>query len=65
MHRVARYTRAIEWMAVNDDTDWTADAETVLSVTAPLAVDLSSRGDDQVLADLRREMEKQHGAGGH
>lgn len=54
----ASYTRAIEWMALNDDTDWLEDDEPIPSVTASLIADLFGKTDADVVADLRRGIKR-------
>lgn len=55
---MASYKQAIEWMAVNDDTEWTKDEAPALSVTAALTADLFRKDDQTVTADLRKFLAK-------
>jgi hypothetical protein len=61
--RVASYSNAIFWMAANDDTEWVnEDPATALgspSVTASLTADLFGRTEEEVRADLKRELKRQ------
>jgi len=52
------YREAIRWIASNDDTEWVANNEPSISVTAALVADLFDVDDDKVTADLRRQLEK-------
>lgn len=56
---MARYADAIFWIAANDDTQWLDDEQSGTSVTAALVADLFSKTDEQVRADIRREVERQ------
>lgn len=59
---MARYRDAIDWMAYNDDTEWTAyppeDANGALSVTAALVADLFGKDDKTIRADLIRALKR-------
>ena len=56
----ASYRSAIEWMALNDDTEWVKDGEPDcgLSVTAALVADLFGKTDEKVKRDLARAVAK-------
>lgn len=57
--RPASYTRAIAWLAFNDDNEWTKDEDPTLSVSASMVADLYGRTDQQVTKDLRRKLDKE------
>ena len=60
LRRVGAYGTAIAWIVQNDDTEW-LDAEgdgLIPSVTASLVADVFARTDEEVVADLRRELAK-------
>lgn len=59
--RRARYRDAIDWMALNGDTEWLRDNddELIPSVTASLVADLFGRTTEEMTADLRRALHKQ------
>ena len=50
------YTQAVEWIVLNDDTDWLRDPNGVPSVTGCLIADIYGRTTDEVTADLRRAL---------
>jgi hypothetical protein len=56
---MARYKDAIWWIVANDDTEFLNDEEPSLSVSAVLVADLFEKDDEVVLADLRKEKERQ------
>lgn len=57
---MASYRQAITWIAQNDDTEWVNDAPYVgPSVTASLVADLFGKTDEQVVADLRRALNRE------
>jgi hypothetical protein len=49
---------AIEWMVLNDDTQWVADGDP-FSVTAALVADLFGKTVAQVTADLKKALIKE------
>lgn len=57
---MARYRDAIRWLADNDDNEWVDihpdEGGGALSVAASLAADLFGKADEQVRADLKREL---------
>jgi hypothetical protein len=55
---MARYQDAIEWIAYNDDTEFLADDEPMLSVSASLVADLWGKTKEQCIADIRRALER-------
>lgn len=59
---MARYQEAIDWIALNDDTQWATDADRwddpILSVTASLVVDLFGKPEATVVRDIRRAIER-------
>jgi hypothetical protein len=44
---MARYRDAIEWMVLNDDTEWLAEQDGMPSVTACLTADLFGKTTEQ------------------
>lgn len=52
------YRDAINWLAFNDDTEWTQDERPIPSVTACLVADLFEVEVDKVTKDLRRELKR-------
>lgn len=59
---MARYADAISWIAWNDDTEWIADEEPSMSVTACLVADMWGKTKDQVIADLWRALAQRKGS---
>jgi hypothetical protein len=57
---MARYRDAIVWMAVNDDNEWVTDGHGIPSVTACLTADLFGKTEEQVTADLKRELARRN-----
>lgn len=61
--RVGSYADAIEWIALNDDTDWLRDRDADReggqeSVTLCLVADVFGRDLEQAVKDLRRAMKR-------
>lgn len=61
MRRVGSYKTAITWIALNDDTDFLDDenCDDIVSVSCCLVADIFGRTTDEVIADLRKELEKE------
>lgn len=58
---MATYKQAIEWIALNDDTDFLDDTEVdTISVTASMVADLFSKDDETVVRDLRRAIKREN-----
>lgn len=58
---MATYNQAIEWIALNDDTDFLDDTEVdTISVTASMVADLFSKDDETVVRDLRRALKREN-----
>jgi hypothetical protein len=56
---MASYRDAIDWIALNDDTDFLDDTEVdALSVTASMVADLWGKDEKTVKADLRRALKR-------
>jgi hypothetical protein len=51
---MARYRDAIDWIALNDDTEWLDDEHGAFSVTLALVADLFGKSMDEATADLRK-----------
>ena len=50
----ASYQQALEWIVLNDDTEWLeSENEPIISVTASLVADLYGRTEEEIIADLR------------
>ena len=49
------YREAMQWIVLNDDTEWLTDEHGSLSVTAALVADLFGVSDERVIKDLLRE----------
>lgn len=61
---MANYKQALEWLALNDDTNWLQDENGSLSVSTALVADLFKKSDEQITIDLRKlivKMEKNDG----
>lgn len=56
--RVASYRAAIFWIARNDDTTFLDVTPLIGSVSVALVADLFGRTDEEVIADLRKEVSK-------
>lgn len=54
----ASYREAISWIALNDDTEWTAEDEKIPSVSAVLVADLFDVEVDRVTRDIIRKLKK-------
>lgn len=52
------FRAAIQWIADNDDTEWLADDEPILSVTAAFVADLFGSDEARVIRSLRRAIAK-------
>lgn len=58
--RVGAYSVAIEWIALNDDTEWLDEGENASpSVTLCLVADVFGRSVERATADLRRIMARE------
>ena len=58
------YWRAIEWIVVNDDTDFLDDTEVdTISVTASLVADMFQKDDETVKRDIRATRDKYQATG--
>lgn len=56
--RCGTYRDAIDWIALNDDTDWLDDEEGSESVTLALVADVFGRTVEEATADLRRALKR-------
>lgn len=61
---MARYRDAIQWIVIQDDTNWVdeplADAAVpVLSVTAALVADLFGKTDVEVVKDIKKALRRE------
>lgn len=61
---MARYSDAIYWITINDDTQWLDDMNedrsgASMSVTAALVQDLFGKTEEQVIQDLNKEHKRQ------
>lgn len=54
------YYAALDWIALNDDTESLKDAEPIPSVTVCFAADIYDKEIDDVMRDLARRL-KRHG----
>lgn len=48
------YAKALEWIILNDDTDWLAAVYPIPSVTACFLADIYGRTTEEVTVDLRK-----------
>jgi hypothetical protein len=53
---MARYQDAIFWLASNEDMTWLDDPYGSPSVTTCLVIDLFGKEEEQVIADVRKEL---------
>lgn len=52
---VMTYYKAIRWLAQNDDCDWLVDRGP-MSVAASAVADIFDRSDEELVADLARDL---------
>lgn len=52
------YRAALEWIALNDDTEFMKDAEPIPSVTVCFAADIYGKDVDHVTRDLARLLKR-------
>lgn len=58
--RAIRYSLAIEWVCLNDCTEWLRGAYGSISVTACLVADIYGKTDEQVTADMKKWFERKN-----
>lgn len=63
--RVGSYRAAIDWIAVNDDTDWLDHIDACPSVTLSLVADVFGRSDAEAKRDLEAAVRKLRVQGEH
>lgn len=56
--RTGSYASAIEWIALNDDTQFLNEPSGCESVSLALVADVFGRDIDEALADLRRALKR-------
>lgn len=54
------YKKAIEWIALNDDTEWLNDEEPIISVTGAMVADLFDVDQEKVIKDLIKFCKKEN-----
>ena len=58
MARAIPYKKAIEWMALNDDTDWLEHDSEPISTVACFVADIYTMPENKVASDLKKAIER-------